>query len=195
MSRKFSKDDHAIIKTLYLSTAHFLSMGQLSKVVRELAEIGALPEKWKPFHFQTGLRWRDKENWKTELPAEIQDVEDDDLPVVLPTSEAISDRLLHHSLEIERILYRKLRGADHENKEVQGAMRAWLKVQAQLGSELDRRRWFQGIPDREIVNIIEKTIREFVGKKAINEEQLLRVLQVQLTEVRSRTQIDVKEHT
>ena len=68
-------------------------------------------------------------------------------------------------------------------------------MQAQLGSELDRRRWFQGIPDREIVNIIEKTIREFVGKKAINEEQLLRVLQVQLTEVRSRTQIDVKEHT
>lgn len=194
MSKKFNDADHKIIKTLYLETAHFLSMEKLAGMVRELASVGALPEKWRPFHFQTGLRWRDKENWKAELPAEVQDVEEDDLPVVLPTSEAISDRLLFHALELERLLYRKLRGDDQISSKSQGAMRAWLKVQAQLGAELDRRRWFQGIPDREIVNIIENTIREFVGKKVVNEEKLLRVLQVQLTEVRSRAQIDVEKH-
>lgn len=194
MSKKFSKDDHKIIETLYLATAHFLSMEQLSGIVRRLADLGALPEKWKPFSYQTGYRWRDIENWKARLPADALDVEDDNLPLALPPSEVISDRLLWHAMELERILYQQLRVGDQINTKNQGAMRAWLKVQAQLSAELDRRRWFQGIPDREIVNIIESTIREFVGKKVVNEEKLLRVLQVQLTEVRSRARTDVEKH-
>ena len=106
MSRKYSTKDRDLFQQVFLQFA-WIPPAHLAGLMRTLAGVDAVPEKWSDFHGSTASRWINDGKWRDHADALSHIAQDDE---ALPTDDAVDDRVMRRNLQVFDILTARILG-------------------------------------------------------------------------------------
>lgn len=175
MSRKYSTEDKEIFHQVFLQYA-WMPPAHLAAMMRAMAAVGALDERWSDFHQSTAGTWISEGKWRDEVDSLEQFVDD---AQELPDDDEIDDRIMRRNLQILDLLSARIVG---EAGDPNHTVRQYIDLQREVRHHVTARRAVPLTPTQVIDLFIQAGY--YAAGEAFNEEMAKQFLFAKFTQAR-----------